>query len=60
MFSAVLEGVHTTGGLSNLSYGLLQRRIINRCFLAMMIGCGFDSAIMDPPGQGHYGHDNHG
>jgi len=43
-----LEGVHTTGGLSNISYGLPQRRIINRTFLSMMIANGFDSAIMDP------------
>lgn len=43
-----LPGVHVTGGLSNVSYGLPQRRIINRCFLAMMIAHGFDSAIMDP------------
>jgi 5-methyltetrahydrofolate--homocysteine methyltransferase len=43
-----LAGVHTTGGLSNISYGLPQRRIINRCFLAMMMAHGFDSAIMDP------------
>lgn len=43
-----LPGVHITGGLSNISYGLPQRRIINRCFLAMMIAHGFDSAIMDP------------
>lgn len=43
-----LAGVHTTGGLSNISYGLPQRRIINRCFLAMMMANGFDSAIMDP------------
>ncbi len=43
-----LEGVHTTGGLSNISYGLPERRIVNRCFLAMMIASGFDSAIMDP------------
>jgi 5-methyltetrahydrofolate--homocysteine methyltransferase len=43
-----LEGVHTTGGLSNISYGLPQRRIVNRCFLAMMVANGFDSAIMDP------------
>jgi cobalamin-dependent methionine synthase I len=43
-----LKGVHSTGGLSNISYGLPQRRIVNRCFLAMMIGHGFDSAIMDP------------
>ncbi|BHH83500.1 dihydropteroate synthase [Desulforhopalus sp. 52FAK] len=43
-----VPGVHTTGGLSNISYGLPQRKIINRCFLAMMIAYGFDSAIMDP------------
>jgi len=43
-----LEGVHTTGGLSNISFGLPQRRIVNRIFLAMMIANGFDSAIMDP------------
>jgi cobalamin-dependent methionine synthase I len=43
-----LEGVHTTGGLSNMSYGLPQRKIINRGFMAMMIANGFDSAIMDP------------
>lgn len=43
-----IEGVHTTGGLSNISYGLPQRRIINRSFLAMMVAHGFDSAIMDP------------
>lgn len=43
-----LQGVHTTGGLSNISYGLPERRITNRVFLAMMIANGFDSAIMDP------------
>ena len=43
-----MEGVHTTGGLSNISYGLPQRKIINRCFLAMMVAHGFDSAILDP------------
>ncbi len=43
-----IGGVHTTGGLSNISFGLPQRRIINRCFLAMLIANGFDSAIMDP------------
>lgn len=46
--TAELAGVHITGGLSNISYGLPQRRIINRCFLTMMMAHGFDSAIMDP------------
>lgn len=46
-----LKGVHTTGGLSNISYGLPQRKIINRSFLLMMMANGFDSAIMDPLDQ---------
>ncbi len=43
-----LKGVHTTGGLSNISYGLPKRKIINKYFLLMMMANGFDSAIMDP------------
>jgi len=43
-----LEGVHVTGGLSNISYGLPQRRIVNRTFLSFMMAVGMDSAIMDP------------
>jgi cobalamin-dependent methionine synthase I len=40
--------VHITGGLSNISYGLPERKIINRTFVALMIGAGMDSAIIDP------------
>jgi 5-methyltetrahydrofolate--homocysteine methyltransferase len=40
--------VHITGGLSNVSYGLPQRKIINRTFIALMMGAGMDSAIIDP------------
>lgn len=40
--------VHITGGLSNISYGLPQRKIINRTFVTLMIGAGMDSAIIDP------------
>jgi len=40
--------IHITGGLSNISYGLPQRRIINRTFVAMMMEAGMDSAIIDP------------
>jgi 5-methyltetrahydrofolate--homocysteine methyltransferase len=42
------SGVHTIGGLSNISYGLPQRRIINRNFLTLMMAAGLDAAIMDP------------
>lgn len=40
--------VHITGGLSNISFGLPQRKIINRTFVSLMIGAGMDSAIIDP------------
>ncbi len=40
--------VHITGGLSNISYGLPQRKIINRTFVSLMMAAGMDSAIMDP------------
>ena len=40
--------VHITGGLSNISYGLPQRKIINRTFVTLMMGAGMDSAIIDP------------
>ncbi|WP_457553277.1 dihydropteroate synthase [Desulfobacula sp.] len=40
--------VHITGGLSNISYGLPQRKIINRTFVSLMMSAGMDSAIIDP------------
>ena len=40
--------VHITGGLSNISYGLPQRKIINQTFITLMMGAGMDSAILDP------------
>ncbi len=40
--------VHITGGLSNISYGLPERKIINRTFVALMMAAGMDSAIIDP------------
>ncbi|MGB3209254.1 MAG: dihydropteroate synthase [Desulforhopalus sp.] len=40
--------IHITGGLSNISYGLPQRKIINRTFLTLMMDAGMDSAIIDP------------
>ncbi|NOX32501.1 MAG: dihydropteroate synthase [Deltaproteobacteria bacterium] len=40
--------IHITGGLSNISYGLPQRKIINRTFVTLMMEAGMDSAIIDP------------
>ena len=41
-------GVHTTCGLSNVSFGLPARKIINQSFLISAIAAGLDSAILDP------------
>ncbi|WP_022666902.1 methyltetrahydrofolate--corrinoid methyltransferase [Desulfospira joergensenii] len=45
---AEFPDVHITGGLSNISYGLPQRHIINRTFVTLMMDAGMDSAIIDP------------
>lgn len=39
---------HITCGLSNISFGLPNRRLLNRVFLALCMAAGLDSAIMDP------------
>lgn len=40
--------VKTTCGLSNVSFGLPERKIINKYFLSLCIYEGLDSAIIDP------------
>ncbi len=45
---AKFPDIHITGGLSNISYGLPQRKIINRTFVSLMMDAGMDSAIIDP------------
>ncbi len=42
------QGVHTSCGLSNVSYGLPNRKLINRTFLVAAISRGLDSVILDP------------
>ncbi len=39
---------HIVIGLSNLSQGAVDRKLINRTFLTMCIGAGLDAAIVDP------------
>ncbi len=48
---AEFPDVHISGGLSNISYGLPQRKIINRTFVTLMMAAGMDSAIIDPLDQ---------
>jgi len=38
----------TTMGLSNISFGLPNRGMINRAFMLMSVAAGLDSAILDP------------
>ena len=41
-------GIKTICGLSNVSYGLPNRFLINRTFLVLCLGAGLDGAIIDP------------
>lgn len=41
-------GVHTICGLSNISYGLPERKLLNQTFMVMAIGRGLDGAIVNP------------
>jgi 5-methyltetrahydrofolate--homocysteine methyltransferase len=43
-----LGRVKTACGLSNVSFGLPQRKLINSTFLSMAIYAGLDAAIIDP------------
>jgi len=40
--------IHLTGGMSNVSFGLPARRLINDAFLVLAIEAGADSGIIDP------------
>ena len=44
----LFPGVHTVCGLTNVSYGLPARKLLNRAFLAAAITMGLDAAIIDP------------
>lgn len=43
-----VPGAHTICGLSNVSFGLPNRRLLNRTFLCILMGAGLDSVILDP------------
>lgn len=44
-------GVHVSCGLSNISFGLPVRKLINHTFLVMAVMAGLDAAILDPADQ---------
>lgn len=45
---AAYPKAHITCGLSNISFGMPLRSLINQTFMAMCIQVGLDSAIIDP------------
>ena len=49
---AAFPGIHTICGLSNISYGLPERKYLNRTFMSMAIAKGLDAAIVNPMDQG--------
>ncbi|MFB3923495.1 MAG: dihydropteroate synthase [Terriglobia bacterium] len=48
---ARFPGVHISAGVSNVSYGLPLRKLLNEVFLVLLLGRGLDAAIVDPCDQ---------
>lgn len=42
------EDIHVTGGMSNVSFGLPKRALLNLVFVKLAIEAGADSGIIDP------------
>lgn len=40
--------IHITGAVSNISFNLPYRKILNQAFLVLSMNAGLDSAVMDP------------
>jgi len=49
---AVYPEVHLSAGVSNVSFGMPARRLLNDTFLIMLIARGLDAAIIDPCDEG--------
>ncbi len=45
---AEFPGAHISCGLSNVSFGLPARSLVNRTFLVLALDAGLDAAILDP------------
>jgi 5-methyltetrahydrofolate--homocysteine methyltransferase len=42
------SGVHASAGVSNVSFGLPVRKLLNQVFLMLLMARGLDTAIIDP------------
>ena len=45
------KGIHTMCGLSNISFGLPERKILNQTFMVLAMAKGLDGAIVNPLDQ---------
>jgi len=45
---AEFPGVHTIAGISNVSHGMPNRKILNQAMAVLAMGKGLDAAIIDP------------
>jgi 5-methyltetrahydrofolate--homocysteine methyltransferase len=48
---SAFPGIHTMCGLSNISFGLPNRKFLNQTFMSMAIARGLDGAIVNPLDQ---------
>lgn len=46
--AAEFEGVHMNGGLSNISFGMPRRKLLNLTFIRLCAEAGTDGGIIDP------------
>jgi len=46
--AARYPGVHISAGVSNVSFGLPLRKLLNEVFLLLLMARGLDTAIVDP------------
>lgn len=44
-------GVHFMCGLSNISFGIPERGLLNRTYVAMCMAAGLDGAVLDPTNE---------
>lgn len=51
LLAGEFPGYHRVGGLSNVSFGLPMRRMVNRTFLAMAVSRRLSAVICDPTDQ---------
>ena len=49
---AAFPDVHISCGVSNVSFGLPKRKLLNQAFIVMCIAAGMDTGIIDPNDEG--------